>query len=203
MALYLNILTVTLLALVAGLLLMLSFQLRNWRIANAQAPLLAEKLAEAMLSARKGLADLKQELIAQGPELGRLNGEAAKLRLELQFLLQRGAQMAQQLDDKEHGVKPMSDEEDMPMVRLAPMAQAIVEQVAVANGLAAKPIKDAVGDGGHAGDPLEQLLANLQATPEPKKPSKRKRVGPVTQAELDLQQNLLAGSASAMGGRNG
>lgn len=94
MALYLNILTVVLLALVAGLLLTLYFQLKTWRTANREAPLLAEKLAEAMLSARKGLVDLKSELVGQGPELNRLLSDGDKLRVELQFLLQRGAQMA-------------------------------------------------------------------------------------------------------------
>lgn len=191
MALYLNILTVVLLALVAGLLLMLYFQLKIWRVANREAPLLAEKLTEAMLSARKGLADLKQDLIGQGPELGRLTTEASKLRVELQFLLQRGAQVAAQLEAREDEVRA-----DMPMARLAPVTQAVVEQVAVANGLAAKPIKD----NGNGGDPLEELLANLQ-TEEPvrKSPAKRKRVGPVTQAELDLQQSLAAGSGRGNG----
>ena len=185
MALYLNILTVVLLALVAGLLLMLYFQLKVWRKANREAPLLAEKLTEAMMSARKGLADLKSELITQGPELGRLNTEAGKLRLELQFLIQRGAQVAAQLEEREDEMRA-----EMPMARLAPVTQAVVEQVAVANGLAAKPVKD-----GTEGDPLETLLANLQSGDEPiKKGAKRKRVGPVTQAELDLQQSLRRGN---------
>lgn len=188
MALYLNILTAVLLALVAGLLLMVSFQLRTWRSTNAQAPLLAEKLTEAILSARKGLADLKAELVAQGPELGRLTTEAAKLRVELQFLIQRGQQVADRMDNG--GRMPVEEgDEDLPVVRLAPAAQAVVEQVAVANGLAAKPMAPAPAGTGE--DPLETLLANLQGGAETiKKPGKRKRVGPVTQAELDLQQSL-------------
>lgn len=182
MGLYLNILTVVLLALVAGLLIMISVQLRTWRSANREAPLLAEKLTEVILSARKGLADLKQELVAQGPDLGRLTNEASKLRTELQYLIQRGSQMADQLDSREQELR-----DDLPVVRLAPASQAVVEQVSVANGLAAKPVETR----GH--DPLEELLAGLQGTAEPvkKSPAKRKRVGPVTQAELDLQQSLL------------
>lgn len=184
MALYLNILTAVLLALVAGLLLMVSFQLRAWRSANAQAPLLAEKLTEAILSARKGLADLKGELVAQAPELGRLTTEASQLRVELQFLIQRATQMAERMD------APKPEEEiDLPVVRLAPAAQAVVERVAVANGLAAKPMAPATAEGGD--DALETLLANLQGGGEEvRKLSKRKRTGPVTQAELDLQQSL-------------
>lgn len=188
-ALYLNILTVVLLALVAGLLLVLHFQLRTWREASREAPLLAEKLTEAMLSARKGLSDLRHELVGQGPELNRLISEGDKLRVELQFLMQRGAQMAERLDEREGQMA-----EDFPVVRLSAAAQAAVEQVAGANGLAAKPMVGTVG--AHQGDPLEELLANLQAPPEPRKVSgKRKRVGPVTQAELDLQQSLKRSEA--------
>lgn len=195
MALYLNILTAVLLALVAGLLLMVSFQLRAWRSNNAQAPLLAEKLTEAIMSARKGLADLKTELVAQGPEISRLTTEASKMRVELQFLIQRGEQMAGRLEADTSRPRTVArvdedeDEIDLPVMRLAPGTQAVVEQVAVANGLAAKPVaatQKADGD-----DPLEVLLANLQHGGEGiQKSPKRKRVGPVTQAELDLQQSL-------------
>lgn len=193
MALYLNILTVVLLALVAGLLLTLYFQLKTWRAVNREAPLLAEKLAEAMLSARKGLADLKAELIGQGPELNRLLSDGDKLRVELQFLLQRGAQMASQLDAREESLH-----DDMPTLRLSPATQAVVERVTVANAQAATLVSGTVKEVGKDGDPLEELLANLQTTPsEPLKKgaAKRKRVGPVTQAELDLQQSLQRGNA--------
>lgn len=196
MALYLNILSVVLLALVAGLLLALYFQLKVWRSTNREAPLLAEKLAEAMLSARKGLADLKHELVAQGPDLNRLLTEGGKLRVEMQFLLQRGAQLAERLDITEHsradyGRQGDDVDEDMPVMRLSPAAQAVVEQVAGANGQAIGTATVATRPTAN-GDPLEELLANLQTTPvEPlRKSGKRKRVGPVTQAELDLQQSL-------------
>ena len=189
MALYLSILTVVLLALVAGLLITLYFQLREWRSAAADAPLLAEKLTEAIMSARKGLAALRADLVAHGPELMKISGEASKLRTELQFLLQRGAKLADELDEREAEARA-----DMPMLRLAPTTQAVVEQVAVANGLAAKPVKEAAD-----GDPLEELLANLQTQPAEtvKKSPKRKRSGPVTQAELDLQQSLASGGKGA------
>ncbi len=195
MALYLNILTAVLLALVAGLLLMVSFQLRAWRSTNAQAPLLAEKLTEAIMSARKGLADLKAELIAQGPEISRLTTEASQMRVELQFLIQRGEQMAGRLEQDTRpataAVRVQDDEDDLPVVRLAPGTQAVVEQVSVANGLAAKPVNATQNPAGD--DPLEALLANLQGGVETIRKSpegKRKRTGPVTQAELDLQQSL-------------
>ncbi len=191
MVLYLNILTVILLALVAGLLLLLYFQMRTWRAANREAPLLAEKLTEAMMSSRKGLQDLKNELIARGPELNNLISEGNKLRTELQFLLQRGAQMASQLEAREDRLT-----DDLPTLKLSPAAQAVVERVAVANGQAATLVSGTSKDAGKPGDPLEELLANLQ-TPvadAAKKPaSKRKRVGPITQAELDLQQSLQRG----------
>jgi uncharacterized protein YneF (UPF0154 family) len=189
MALYLNILTVVLLSLVAGLLLTLFFQLRTWREANREAPLLAEKLTEAMLSTRKGLSDLKHELTAQAPELNRLLSEAGKLRVEMQYLLQRGTQLADGMDANQpkRPVIAEEDEIDMPEMRLSHAAQAVVERVAGVNGLAAKPLSQIA----KVGDPLEELLAGLQTEPVKRSPGKRKRSGPITQAELDLQQSLL------------
>ncbi|PZP39530.1 MAG: hypothetical protein DI585_03840 [Pseudomonas fluorescens] len=197
MALYLNILTVILLSLVAGLLLILHGLLKEWRATSKEAPLLAEKLTETILSARKGLADLKQELTQMGPELSRLTDEGSKLRVELQFLMQRGAQIADKLEGERPvvaRVAPFEDDgEDMPVVRLAPATQAAVEDVASANGMAARPVMRPASAGS---DPLEELLAGLQnGSDEPirKTPAKRKRVGPITQAELDLQQSLGGG----------
>jgi hypothetical protein len=172
-------LSVCLLAMVAGLLLALWFQLRDWRQANKAAPLLAEQLAEQLLAARKGLADLKATLTANGPELNRLLGDAGKLRVELQYLLQRGEQLAQKLDTR----------------TLARTGEVSVELVAGANGQAAsRNLAKPDAPAALTGDPLEELLAGLQqgddgliakaGTP------KRKRAGSVTQAELDLQQNL-------------
>ncbi|TKW60696.1 MAG: hypothetical protein DI628_07305 [Blastochloris viridis] len=199
MALYISILTVLLLALVAGLLLVLHFQLKEWRVAAREAPLLAEKLTEAILSARKGLADIKQELSGSGPELNRLIDAAGQSKVELQFLLQRAESMGDKLEQATSRRTVVTDEEDLPSVRLAPETQAVVERVASANGTAAKPLPQALQAGmGRDGDPLEELLANLQTTgvadaPVTKSP-KRKRSGPVTQAELDLQQSLKGGA---------
>ncbi len=43
------------------------------------------------------------------------------------------------------------------------------------------------------------LLAGLQLEPVRKSPGKRKRSGPITQAELDLQQSLLASPVGERG----
>lgn len=196
MALYISILTVVLLALVAGLLLVVHIQLKEWRVTAREAPLLAEKLTEAMLSARKGLADVKQELAASGPELNRLIEAAGQSRVELQYLLQRAEHMGQRL---EHVTRRQpQDVDDLPSVTLAPETQAVVERVASANGRAAKPLAQPVlSSSDRVGDPLEELLANLQTAGEEQPVSKtpqRKRSGPVTQAELDLQQSLKGGA---------
>lgn len=184
---YLNILTAVLLALVAGLLLALWFQLRDWRKHLQEAPLLAEQLAEQLLSARNGLEELKKSLLAHGPELSRLLSEGGKLRVELELLLQRGEQMARKLD------QPV----EVRRVDVIPTveAAAVVEEVAGANGHAIQPARA-------ARDPLEDLLAGLQQYEEdsspiakspaarPAQPARRKRSGPVTQAELDLQRKV-------------
>ncbi len=191
---YVSILTVVLLALVAGLLLMLHLQLRQWRTTAQQAPVLAENLAEAILSARRGLNEMKQGLTQLGPDLSRLIDEGSKARVELQFVLQRAESLAAKLDKP---ARPAGDEDDLPMVRLAPETQAVVERVAGANTLATTltkpaPLRAPVAEG-KGQDPLEELLANLQTVadaPAPEKPARRKRTGPVTQAELDLQQSL-------------
>lgn len=191
MALYISILTILLLALVAGLLLTLHIQLKEWRVAAREAPLLAEKLTEAIMSARKGLADIRHELTAAGPDLSRLIEESGKQRVELQFLLQRADKVAQRMESPQ---RAEPDDEGVGGVRLAPEVQAVVERVAGANGMAAKPMPQPQTEA-RGGDPLEELLANLQTVPGAvtdvvAKSPKRKRSGPVTQAELDLQQSL-------------
>lgn len=200
MALYVNLLIVTLLALVAGLLLALHQQMKDWRATSKQAPLLAEKLTEALMSARGGLADLKKELATLAPDLNRLVEEGGKARTELQFLLQRAEKTGARLAGEREVVEGRDEDDEMlPQARLAPDALAAVERVAGANGLAARndTPRELVRVGG---DPLEELLANLQGgdmqgsdgpvVSKHPADTKRKRSGPVTQAELDLQQHL-------------
>lgn len=176
MALYLSILSVLLLSVVAGLLMALWLQLREWKESTREAPLLAEKMTEQLMQARRGLEELKRALVSSGPEISGLISEAGKMRVELQFLIQRAEKVASSLD------RPVSTVE----VDTAPLVSA-VENVAGANGMAAQPSQV-------AHDPLEDLLANLQSEDQGnvtllhKNPRKRK--GPVTQAELDLQQKV-------------
>lgn len=180
MAAYLTLLSVILLAMVAGLLMALWTQLRDWRKANREAPLLAEQLAEQMLAARNGLNGLKQSLTAEAPELNRLLSEGAQLRLDLQFLLQRCEQLAQKL-------------EQMSAPSMVVSTRYEVEQVAGANGQAVGQNLTKAEAAGK--DPLEELLAGLQQATvatnvTPIASARRKRSGPVTQAELDLQQKV-------------
>jgi hypothetical protein len=178
--LYVNLLLVLLLAGVAGLLVLVWQQLRVWRAASKQAPLLADALAAQLQSARGALAEMKQALLQGGPELERLLSDVQQARVELQFLLQRGSQLNDQL------AAQLS----------APQPQA--ERVSSANGRAlnqGKPVETAqlpllAPVAGKMADPLEQLLAGLQETPAPVAAPKRRRVGPVTQAELNLQQQV-------------
>lgn len=175
MGLYLSFVSILLLGLVAGLLLAVWFQLRGWRDASQTAPLLAEKLAMQLMDARTGLADLKRALVAHGPELERLISESGKARVELQFLLQR-------VDQAGGATAPL------PTVGVAHVA----ETVAGANGVATAQGRT-VGVEPAVGDPLETLLAGLNAaaeTPLEAAPVRRGRVGPITQAELDLQQQV-------------
>ncbi|MBI1308835.1 MAG: hypothetical protein GC129_03105 [Proteobacteria bacterium] len=172
MDLYLNILSVVLLGLVAGLLMALWWQLRDWKASVREAPLLAETMAEQLMAARRGLEELKKNLVAHGPELSGLLSEGGKVRVELQFLLQRAEQLAAKL---EAGQPPRRGE-----------VVAMVEEVAGANGKAVQ-----LSEPSH--DPLEDLLAGLQQKPDnvtPMRKPGRKRMGPVTQAELELQQKV-------------
>jgi len=178
-SLYLSILSVLLLATVAGLLMAVWFQLRDWKTSVREAPLLAERLAEQMLSARRGLEELRRALVGHGPELSQLISDGGKLRVELQFLLQRAEQMSVRTEAQ------VRHKAGGPQLT-------VVEQVAGANGKAVQPSTT-------AHDPLEDLLAGLQEATEPLdnvmkiSSSTRPRSGRVTQAELDLQQKMARG----------
>jgi hypothetical protein len=175
MFVFLNILTVLLLALVAGLLLAVGQQVRVWRQVMAQSPLLAEQLAMQLLSARQGLEHLRAGLMQQGPELTRLTSDAGKLRTDLQYLLEKADQAAARMDMKLH-----PPTESAKSARLPKVQGAVVEQVAGANGHAIQPSQP-------SHDPLEDLLAGLQAVPAAATSIRR---GPVTKAELTLAQRV-------------
>jgi hypothetical protein len=185
MILFLNLLTVGLLALVAGLLLAVGQQVRVWRKAMAESPLLAEQLAAQLLAARNGLEDLRKGVLGQGPELSRLLSEGGKLRTELQFLLEKADQSAARLDLQ------MDKKTNGTAAKMPKASGSIIEQVAGANGHSVQPSH-------RTADPLEELLAGLQAPligPE----SKSARRGPVTQAELSLQQSIAQPSTPKAG----
>jgi uncharacterized protein YneF (UPF0154 family) len=204
MGIYLSLLSVVLLAMVAGLLLALWFQLKAWKAVAKEAPLLTESLTSQLMAARTGLADLKKALVAQGPDLERLISEAGKTRVELQFLLQRAEVVAQKLDAPASagmvvpstpvGVAPVLSAQGESVAEVVGQIQQMVEEVSSTNGVAtAKPASQTVEQMGQ--DPLEELLAGLNRAAETPLEDqsaaiRRRRVGPVTQAELDLQQQL-------------
>jgi hypothetical protein len=176
MMLFLNLLTVSLLAVVGGLLLAVNQQVRVWRRAMVQSPLLAEQLATQLLAARHGLDDLRKGVTQQGPELSRMLSEGQKLRTELQFLLEKAETTAARLDMK-------LDKAATPALKATKAQGAVIEQVAGANGHAIMP-------SGPSHDPLEELLAGLQTPPVTLTSPTSNRRGPVTQAELTLQQKI-------------
>lgn len=179
MMLFLNILTVALLALVAGLLLAVGQQVRVWRQAVANSPLLAEQLATQLLAARHGLESLRKGVLEQGPELTRLLSEGSKVRTELQFLLEKAEQRAARMDLQLSKAGLQADDATVTKQPKSSAKQSLIEQVAGANGHAIMPSQP-------SSDPLEELLAGLQS------PSQNGAVrrGPVTQAELALQQRV-------------
>ncbi|MCA3243820.1 MAG: hypothetical protein INF43_00755 [Alphaproteobacteria bacterium] len=181
MMLFLNILIIALLAMVAGLLLAVGQQVKVWRRAVADSPLLAEQLATQLLAARQGLESLRKGVVEQGPELSRLLSEGGKLRTELQFLLEKAEQRAARLDLQLDKSAPAATGAKVLPTKAA-AKNALIEQVAGANGHAIQPSQPSQ-------DPLEELLAGLQGTPGGQSTSGVRR-GPVTQAELALQQRV-------------
>ena len=192
MMLFFNLLTISLLALVAGLLLVVGQQVRVWRRAMAQSPLLAEQLATQLLAARQGLEALRKGVVAQGPELSRMLSEGGKLRTELQYLLEKADQVAGRMDlNMDRHIEKLPNQANGAKVVAAggSAKNKLIEQVAGANGHAIQPSQPST-------DPLEELLAGLQTQPAPYPhgASQTTRRGPVTQAELNLAQRVNRGA---------
>jgi hypothetical protein len=185
MMLLLNLLIITLLALVAGLLLAVGQQVKVWRRAVAESPLLAEQLAMQLLAARQGLESLRKGVVEQGPELSRLLSEGGKLRTELQFLLEKAEQRAARLDLKLDQSFPPATSAKLQASKTA-AKNSLIEQVAGANGHAIQPSQPSQ-------DPLEELLAGLQPVTAATAVNGGRR-GPITQAELALQQRVKGGT---------
>lgn len=192
--LFLNILTVILLALVAGLLLTLWVSLRAWRVSAVESPMLAERLAEQLLGARRGLDELKKALVVVAPEVSKLLSEGRKMQVDLEFVVRRAEQVATDLEraSEQKVMNGGKVEAKVVTVQVAETVRLDSEAVAGANG-------KAVQVSAVAHDPLEDLLAGLQAATgengEKNEQIVRKGLGgkrrtPVTQAELDLQQKV-------------
>lgn len=98
MTLYVGVLSVVLLALVAGLLLTVGWWLYEFRQSYKKIPLLGEELTRQLIQAREALQALQRSAKESGPELSRNVGEAQKLVQDLQFLTQRADEAAGQLE---------------------------------------------------------------------------------------------------------
>lgn len=155
MMMILGLTSVLLLALVAGLLVAVGLELRRLKPALRGAPLLAEQLTAQVLSVKQLLGQVKQGVSAVGPQVA----EAEKLRQDLQYLCARAEQLAQRLE-----VEPASQkgpvrgalEEQMRVAVEAQVAE-IELTVGRSNGVAARQPESVTRD------PLEELLAGLEA----------------------------------------
>ncbi|MFZ2587069.1 MAG: DUF6468 domain-containing protein [Alphaproteobacteria bacterium] len=141
MTLYLGLLTVTLLALLAGLLLTVGWWLYEFRISYKQMPLLGEELTRQLMNAREALTNLQHTAKESGPELAKAVGEARKVMQDLQFLTQKAEQVAEAMDAQRE--------------RVIVQPQADGGRVTAENVVAAASTTR---------DPLEELLAGLGDT---------------------------------------
>lgn len=98
MTLYIGVLSVVLLALVAGLLLTVGWWLYEFRQSYKKIPLLGEELTRQLIAAREALQAMQRSAKESGPELSRNVAEAQKLAQDLQFLTQRADAAASQLE---------------------------------------------------------------------------------------------------------
>lgn len=109
MSLALATISCVLLALVAGLLLLLGQLLRGMRKELREAPLLAEKLAQQLLAVRSGLEQAKHEIHQAAGKLGpdwANQVQAAQTTLnDLKFLIARGEQVASKLETSQQNGK--------------------------------------------------------------------------------------------------
>lgn len=140
MTLYLGILTVTLLALLAGLLLTVGWWLYEFRQNYKQMPMLGEELTRQLMQAREALTNLQRSARDVGPELAKAVGDAQNVMQDLRFLTQKADEVASQMDAQ----------------RVVMKAQADGGQVMAENVVAAASA---------ARDPLEELLAGLGDAP--------------------------------------
>jgi hypothetical protein len=99
MATVLALVSCILLALVAGLLLLLAQLLRGMRVQLREAPLLAEKLAQQLLAVRQGLEQTRGAAFKLAPELVRHLQEGQQLLHDLKLLTGRGEQVARRLEE--------------------------------------------------------------------------------------------------------
>ena len=178
MSLALATISCVLLALVAGLLLLLGQLLRGMRRELREAPLLAEKLAQQLLAVRTGLEQARHEIHQAahklGPDLGAQLQAAQTTVNDLKFLIARGEQVANRVEQTAAGhpngklqatVTVTSEPAEAP-VTYAP--QAVVQH---------HP---------QQADPLESLLADLEeaAGTQPGPETVRRRP---SQAEIELR----------------
>jgi uncharacterized phage infection (PIP) family protein YhgE len=133
-----------LLALVAGLLLLLGQLLRGMRRELREAPLLAEKLAQQLLAVRQGLEQARQEMNHAahklGPDLNQQLQAAQTTVSDLKFLIARGEQTANRMEHA-NGAKIETTITKTVQTLEQPMVQQMESTVAT--------------------DPLENLLAEL------------------------------------------
>ncbi|HEX2859345.1 MAG TPA: DUF6468 domain-containing protein [Alphaproteobacteria bacterium] len=174
MSLALATISCVLLALVAGLLLLLGQLLRGMRRELREAPLLAEKLAQQLLAVRTGLEQARVTAHKLGPDLGVQLQAAQTIVNDLKFLIARGEQVANRV---ESGTSHANGKVQATVTVTAEPAEAPVTyspQTIVQHS----PLPQ------HQQDPLESLLADLEEAAGTGTETVRRRP---SQAEMELR----------------
>lgn len=167
MTLYLGILTITLLALLAGLLLTVGWWLYEFRQSYKQMPLLGEELTRQLMAAREALTNLQRTAKESGPELAKAIVEARKVLQDLQYLTQKADESAGKLD-AQRVVAAVADG-----AKVVP-ASVVSENVVAAASAAHDPLEELLAGLGEAKqpEPMLPLLARSEEVPVGRRPSR-------------------------------
>ncbi len=191
MGTYIGIFSIVLLALVAGLLMVVGMWLYEFRTNSKKMTLLGDDLGRQLMSARDALAMLQKAAKESGPELSKQVTDAHKLTQDLRFLMARAEEVAQAIEQRNTVPAPANPN----LVDVTPKpdnARIVAENVVAVASVDAVNLKD----------PLEELLAGLGPTQTPVKarttpaladdmaPTSETPVRVASTAEVELRRKL-------------
>lgn len=185
MAVYLSLVSCVLLAGVAGLLVMVGFQVRQMRMALKDAPTLGDAMGQQLNMAKEALNNLQNGARELTPTLEKGVREAQMAVQDLTYLTKRAEEILALLEKNIEAGASLKNTLQQPSIPLqgavvvtetntvkvtAPVAMPVSAPVAVANEAASREPGETVES-----DPLEALLAGLAAArteaPVSKKPT--------------------------------